>query len=145
MATKATEILSDEAVDELLGGAATPVRSKIEQAVADLQAIVDADKRKLFKEGSMELLSPSQWPDEHAKAVQDISVSNNGTINVRFHDRARIQEQLNKLQGLYSANETSENPLEDILREIPRDTLKNILLCLRELGTFNPDAAADDA
>ena len=114
-----------------------------------LEAIVNADPRKLWgvvddETGRKGQLSPVDWPDDIAQAVGSITENQYGSVNVRFHDKARAADQLAKIRGLYKNEEKSKNPFEEILKTIPREHLVLIVSHLIEMGDISIEDGDDD-
>lgn len=112
----------------------------IQKLRASLDAIVHADKRKLFRaDGSM--VPPTDWPDDIMPAIVRIDPSRGrpGEFSVMFADPIRAAAELAKIDGMYAKTASAKSPLEELLDAIPRDELKAVVTEILEIERQSRD------
>jgi len=137
---------ADKLIDELLNDPENAINeTTLEETIANLEAMAKADPRDAWAELKDEdgnpilddegqpvsrQLPPNKWPLGLAMAVENISPTNNG-VSLRLVAKGRILEALARIKGAYSEAEEELTPVEQLLAEIPRDDLKELVKHLR--------------
>lgn len=108
-----------------------------------LEAIAAADPRLLFNELG-DPKEPHDWPDREAQLVTFYNRNKDGVVTIRLADKVKAMDQLARMDGLYKADNDQKDPFQNLLAQVPRADLHEIIKNLRAANRVEQKILAED-